>query len=153
METALLFLCCPKQPMAGRHTFNTSMISANQMEQQFSLYQGHLFPVTNGPGYVVVRSLKLQYVWKVKTVIWCSGVTKRGCNRCSCPGRHFFGGGIFGHQCPENVDPQLFKINIWLNFLQRRKRMLLGCNNHHKCSFNVFPLTEGVRATGGDLIC
>ena len=31
--------------------------------------------------------------------------------RNSCSGRHFFGGGIFGHQCLENVDPQLFKIN------------------------------------------
>ena len=68
------------------------------------------------------------------------------CNRCSCPGQHFFffggGGNIFGHQCPKNVDLQLFKINIWLKLLQRLKRMLLGSNKYHECSFNVFSLVE-----------
>ena len=55
----------------------------------------------------------------------------------------FLGGGIFSNQCPENVDVQLFKISIWHNFLQQHKRMLPGCNNYHKCLFNVSPLTEG----------
>ena len=52
------------------------------------------------------------------------------------------GGDIFGHQSPENIDPQLVKINIWLNLLKQGKRMFLGCNNYHKCSFNVFPLVK-----------
>ena len=68
------------------------------------------------------------------------------------PGGTFCGGGIFGHQCPENVDRQQFNINIWLNLLQWRKRMLLGSNNYYKCAFSVSPQRRGVRATQGDLI-
>ena len=63
----------------------------------------------------------------------------------AAPGSTFFfggGGNIFGHQCPKNVDLQLFKINIWLKLLQRLKRMLLGSNKYHECSFNVFSRVE-----------
>ena len=39
--------------------------------------------------------------------------------------------GIFGHRCPENVDSQLFKINIWLIFCSSVKECFKGVINVH----------------------